>query len=227
MNIHSIAFLWIAAVSAHSQTPTADAVVATMAKRYATLRSYQDTGVVLSHWKDHAVPDELPFKTYFARPDNFRFEWISDHPHLPLRHIAYSYVIWSNSSGAYLYRDGLPNVEQKQDLSMAVAALTGVSHGSAHTVPGLLLKTIGGFKLTELRGLTLLDQVDFEMTTCFRVRGTHPRGVVYDMWIGVNDYLLRKLQMQLIPGEIEEEIHRDIQTDVDIPDSLFRFEAPK
>lgn len=215
------------ALTASAQTPTAEAIVTKMVGNYAAATSYQDAGVVLTHRPGEDVSDDKPFKTYFVRPDRFRFEWIRHHPYPPMHHITYDHVIWSNQSGSFTYWSEPALFERAQSLSLAVAGATGVSSGAAHTISRLLLNSVTGFSLSDLRELTLLGQEQFEGTDCFRVRGKHPRGNDYEMWIGANDYLLRKLQKEIVPGTIQEEIHRDIQINQDVPGALFDFEPPK
>ena len=210
---------------AQDQNPTPEIILSRMAARYATVRSYQDTGVVLLHWQDKATPDEVLFKTYFVRPDRFRFEWITHHPYPPLRHLKTFHVVWSNDAGSYTYWDKPSIKERNSELNMAVAGATGVSSGSAHTVPRLLTDKITGFALTDLQSLTVIGQEEIEGVPCHHIFGVHPRGWAYELWIGVDDLLLRMLQTQDTPT-VTQEIHRDIQIDTEIPETTFSVKPP-
>jgi hypothetical protein len=104
---------------------------------------------------------------------------------------------------------------------MGLAGATGVSRGSAHTVPALLTKEISGFSLTELTKLSLKGQELFEGEDCYIVEGYHPNGEPWQLWISKKDFLLRKLRTKSIDGKFAEEIHRDIQVNVEIPEAVY------
>ena len=60
-------------------------------------------------------------------------------------------------------------------LPLAVAGATGISRGTAYTVPELLLDEIDGTSLRDLIQPTT-SRCSFEGTTCHRIRGEHPMG---------------------------------------------------
>jgi hypothetical protein len=49
----------------------ADELMQQVVETYRGLSSYQDEGVVLSHWVNKPTPDQLHFKTYFRKPADF------------------------------------------------------------------------------------------------------------------------------------------------------------
>jgi outer membrane lipoprotein-sorting protein len=217
-------------VAADAQTPLADEIVSRVVERYSTLRSYQDTGVVLSHWPEKPGPDVIHFSTYFVRPDGFRFDWTSHHPYPPLRHIKEPYVIWSNKAGAFFYRyRGSPaRLERMESLERAVAMATGISVGSVYTVGGLLTPKTGTFGITipHFKDLKVVSTIDFEVVQCYRMTGTYPDGEPCVVLISTGDYLIRKIE-RTAGGVRHEEIHRDIVTDGEIPAATFDFQPPQ
>jgi outer membrane lipoprotein-sorting protein len=201
--------------------PPPQVIVKQMAARYAAASTYQDSGVVETV-VEGALPrrsTDVSFKTFFTRPRRLRFEWAEISPmSLPGRS-----VIWSDGEKAYAYYNYEPGkVETPEDLPTAIAGATGVSLGSAYTVPDLLLKETWGFSLTELTKLTLKEQERFEGEECYVLEGYHPSGEAWRLWIGKSDFLLRKLRTRRSNGEFEEEIHRDIRVGASIADETYR-----
>ena len=214
---------------AQGRRPDAREVVRKMAESYAACKSYQDTGVVETtyHEETEGRIEKMPFKTYFKRPNQFRFEWTDFVSWKAGR----TSIIWSNATGVFTFWDP-DRYEKDEDLSMGIAGATGVSHGAAHTVPRLLLPTeIGGFALTELKDLSLAGEEVFEGEPCYKITGKHPFGFVYEMWISKRDFLLRKQKDQSSgkDGALkteQEEIHRNIKINLPIADELFNFKPP-
>ena len=126
-----------AAPSAVSSEPkqeafTAKQVLDRMSKTYAGCKTYGDSGVV----KTLFVQDtgtrtvEIPFKTAFVRPGQFRFEYKNGTD----RHI-----IWSKGKDVQTWWDLQPGIQKPESLQLAVAGATGVSSGSAARIPAMLM----------------------------------------------------------------------------------------
>jgi hypothetical protein len=205
-------------------TETADEVLSRMVQAYSALQSYRDIGVVLLHFAADEAPNETTFETAFSRPNFFRFAWVSHHPYAPLRHIEWRSVVWSDGTTAFSrYEHGKdhPENQVQPSLSLAIAEATGVSGGSAHTVPRLLMPETGGFSVAELKSSSFVGLETIEGTNCFHIVGTRPRiSDPVDVWVGTEDHLLRKVQMRLV-GVLQEEIHREIHINESIPRSTF------
>jgi outer membrane lipoprotein-sorting protein len=212
---------------------TAETILQKMAQAYRAVTSYQDQGVSLTLDPSKPSPDEINFKTFFARPNLMRFEWTSHHPYPPLRHLVTFSATWSNGTSAFTYTER-PNassgdregdMRQNDNLAQGIAGATGVSRGAAHQIPVLLLPELGGFALHQIKSPTLVGLEPFDGTDCFRVRGAHPRSNgTYELWIGQKDYLIRRIVSVVRPGANEqEEIHRDIRIDRDIPRDTFEM----
>lgn len=138
-----------------------------MAALYGSCASYRDRGRVLTRFFDlEGAPKDIserPFRTAFRRPDQFRFEFSNQiHPRGPwLR-----YVVWKSGTVVRSHWDVGPRDERLRSLSLALAGATGVSDGSAHTIPALLLPEVGGRKLTSLVGARLLGQEEIDGVEC-------------------------------------------------------------
>jgi hypothetical protein len=107
-----------------------------MAEAYASCVYYRDTGSVVNRFvfqdSEKNKGSTTTFKTAFVRPDRFRFEFTAEAMG------GGRYVVWSRGQRAWTWFDGDPGVEEHESLGLALAGATGISGGSAHTVPALL-----------------------------------------------------------------------------------------
>jgi len=120
-------------------------VLAEMGRIYRGLESYSDSGFEESIFYPGTAESRTrrrTFKTYFKRPNQFRFEW-SDHMGVN--------VIWCDGKNAFAKCSYDKQSKQEKSLGMAIAGATGVSGGTAHTVSTLLMEEVSGRKLTELK----------------------------------------------------------------------------
>jgi hypothetical protein len=67
----------------------------------------------------------------------------------------------------------------------------------------------------------LKGQEIFEGEDCYIVEGYHPNGEAWQLWVGKKDFLLRKLRTPVRDGRFEEEIHREIRVDAEIPEAIY------
>lgn len=161
---------------------------------YRALSSYSDVGVVRPIWK----PDPLScwFETQYESPGRFRFQFIRPHPYRKLRHLLTKYIAGSDGSAAYFVTEEggrLPTVEEQESLEMAVAGATGISQGTAHTIGGLLLECVGGFSFSMLQRPRFRSSRHFDGVACYRVSGVFPPIGRFTLWVGAQDFLLRKV----------------------------------
>ena len=213
-------------VAGQTGDAAARSVVERMTARYAGASSYQDTGAVeeVAGDKSGGRRTVLRFKTYFVRPRLFRFEWAKISPTTKEED---TNVVWSDGKQTYSYHswDDV-GAERKEDLWMGIAGATGTSRGSAHTVPTLLMEEVGGFKLTQLTGLTSRGEERVGGEDCYVVRGYHPSGFPIDMWIGKSDFLLRKMRQMNNDGTEHEETRAGVVLDGKIPAEVFNYTPP-
>src|ERR1044072_4646118 len=106
-------------VMSQAQTPTAQEIVKKMAERYATLSSYQDSGVVETTTEGPLARrgTDIAFKTHFTRPNKLRFEWLDYSSVSSVEKNA----VWSDGTKVLSFYGWEPDhVEMKEDISMAV-----------------------------------------------------------------------------------------------------------
>ncbi len=155
-----------------------------MTRTYAECETYVDEGVVHGH-------SEKSFATAFKRPDQFRFIYRDRLPSSPTWKRS---LIWRNKEATREFSSdgGASRVEK---LSMAIAGYTGVSGGSAHTIPRMLLPSeITGWCVATLENVVLDKEVLDDLGLVFRVRGFHPRsGHAFTLHIHPETRLLHRL----------------------------------
>jgi hypothetical protein len=148
-------------------------ILAALAEVYAECRSYRDAGRVFTRFlpagdrRPHS--SVRPFATAFVRPGQFRFEY----RHRYREEDEWDrYIVWAHGAEVRAWWDVRPGVEEAKSLGMALAGATGVSGGSAHTVPALLMPDrVGGRRLTDLVDVTSLGDETLDGVTCYRLSG--------------------------------------------------------
>jgi outer membrane lipoprotein-sorting protein len=197
-----------------------------MYRAYSRLASYQDEGTLITTNDEPTggTIEKMPFKTFFRRPDLFRFEWTD----YGITKLGRSKVIWFNGKEAFMYWE--PDLYEKQEsLSMAVAGATGISLGTVKTVSDLMLPgELDGSIFKRLTKVLLAGEDVFEGVACYRIKATERERDV-ELWVGKNDFLLRKLRQEWKSDEkltIEEEIRRKIKVDQPVPEVVFNYKPP-
>lgn len=225
-----IALLAMTACGVAASQETAAGVLAKMAETYAGLRSYQDKGSV--RYDILGTQQEVTFKTAFVRP-RFRFEWTTHHPFAPLRFVETKSVVRFDGAKAYTWRKYfLKNAteEPQESLALAVAGATGVSSGSAHTIATLLIPDLWkespfGSAVSDLGDAKVVGMEQIDGVDCYRVSGMR-RGERMDVWIGRNDYLIRKLEY-LLKGNKNVELRESLVVNQEVPPALFSSAVEK
>lgn len=160
--------------------------------RYRAIGSYADTGMVQALDRPKSSP--MSFETAFRRPDDFRFRFSSPHPYGPKRHLVSRSQIGMDAGKPYYWSQHYsspPELEQQESLQMAVAGATGVSRGSAFTIWSLLFGEEGQDLFSMLARPRLRKFACIDGVRCHRVTATHRGLHRIDVYIGVDDLLLR------------------------------------
>jgi len=158
-----------------------------MADAYGRAASYADRGVVITTFvhPDRREVHRKPFATLFQRPDRFRFE-LSD------EFMGSRMVIWQETPPARVFWT-IENQPKALDLAMAIAGATGISGGSAVTIPRLLMPDLlTAWAVTEIEDPEDAVEEVIGSVRCARICGRHG-GSTITMWIGIEDLLLRRM----------------------------------
>jgi hypothetical protein len=133
-----------------------------MATTYAACESYRDSAEVTNFFSPQHIAVK-PFRTAFVRPDQFRFEYDDPDPEKP-------YIVWAKGDEVRTWWYVKPDVQNPSSLGLGIAGATGVSGGSAHTIPDQLLPDqIGGRSVVSLTDLTRLSDDAVDDTPCFKL----------------------------------------------------------
>jgi outer membrane lipoprotein-sorting protein len=205
---------------------SAQEVLARLAMTYAHCTSYQDAGVVRIVYLESGRSriEERPFRTAFVRPDSFRFEYTET----GLFGAKRRYIVCRVGTRVQTWWDVKPGVEEKESLGSALGAATGVSGGSAHAIPALLLpREVEGRRLTDMTDAKRLADAKVGSADCFRVEGKYansPRVV----WVDQKTFLVRRIDFEdtLPTFRTQQTTTYEAVIDEQVAPDLLRFDPP-
>ena len=116
----------------------------------------------------------------------------------------------------------------EESLGLAVAGATGVSGGSAHNIPSLLLpKEVGGRKLTDVADTKRISDAMINETPCYRIRGTYADDPI-TIWIDQETHLVRRIdtQSEFDDFTTEETTVYDPVIDKAVDPRVLEYDAP-
>jgi outer membrane lipoprotein-sorting protein len=211
---------------------TASVILHRVAALYAATKTYQDSGVVTLRIEGAGAGGGLisnvPFKTAYRAPDQFRFEFNAPHPRMipmPSMH----WIIYRN--GKKVEQWAFSKTGTQGSLNRALAGATGVSSAAAHTIPALLMpEVIGGRKITDGTGASLLSEAACSGSICFRVQegSSGQAQSTKTIWID-RTLLVRRIDAHLpIPDHAAIDtatIYRPVINEP-VADAALKFDAP-
>ncbi len=204
----------------------ADAILEIALKMYSTCRTYSDVGEV------KVVPpighSDIKFRTQFARPDKFRFEWARWHPYFGQEGSEIENAIWSDGEQTKSKIQG--KVETRDGLASALAAAAGASSGAALRISSILMPEL--MPLTRswhlLNNLVLLPDQTIISQLCYHIRATSISENDTDIWIAKEGMLLRRIREQKLSNEafvegryIYECTYTEVKMNEDLPSEIF------
>lgn len=182
-------------LAGHTQSMTADSLIAKVESVYANAETYSDDGVVETQFFSRNGRESRKsvkeFSTLFVRNRIFRFSYISTD-------IMFSYYgfQWDSTNQVVSRTFGKTNTYQEDSPNLLIAGATGVSSGSSHTVSKLLLpETVGGRKLfvnPESYVLAGIDEI--EGIPCYRLELPGEKSFRKAVWIETESLLIRQIQ---------------------------------
>ncbi len=198
-----------------------------IAKAYAECYTYQDTGTVRTVFisEKRRWTEETKFDTAFARPTMFRFEFRK-------RAGAYEedvYIVHRDENGTSVYWDLSDAMRSPESLASALAGATGVSGGSAHTVPVLLLPNeVSGRRVTNISEPKRITDSECMGGDCFRITGNYGNSPM-TLWVDKETYLLRIIKKQTGFDDFRTETMTTYEPIInsEIDDNALTFNAPK
>jgi outer membrane lipoprotein-sorting protein len=207
-----------------NSSPVAKSILKRMARTYASVKSYADSGVVHTYQNGVDDPASLSFSIRYLRPDHFKFEMTQNigSPYFPETYT----VMWYNGNATYYWEREHPQLVTRDDVTSTIATFTGVSSRSAHNIPSLLQKNFGWQEyLYDLASPTVLGEEVLEHVDCYRVQGVGRGERRFELWLGKSDYLIRKIKTTY-PNFYTEEIHQGIAIDRPMSREMLTFSPP-
>jgi hypothetical protein len=179
-------------------------ILSRLSEKYENCQSYSDCGV--ADFLDIGQSNErILFRTTFARPDGFQFEW---QDHGPCRGKSENFSILCSMHGVTctLNRWGL---EKKRNLAESISGAAGCSAGAAHYVPALLMHEIldESRHWLKLSGLRLIGSELINQTECYVVRGRWFNNDDCTLWVSMTDDTLRRVRREVYFSAEETILH--------------------
>lgn len=200
--------------------PSLNEIISTIHKTYQRADTYIDTGTVQTVFivSGRRRTNLKPFTTAFVRPDLFRFEFRSRRGEFEWD----NYIVWKRGKIIKTWWSAMDTQELPASLGMAVAGATGVSGGSAHLIPSLLLPdVIGGRKITELSDARLAGRE----AGLYKIEGQDSRGSSTKIWVDPNTFLIIRVfsYTKHSDFDVEETITYSSEINVNIDRKYLEF----
>ena len=214
-------FFFLNTISFAETKMTANEVMQKSEKVYANCKSYTDTGYVKTVFMNKKGKkinvSKLIFSTSYIRPNKFRFEYAE----MRAGELQGQYIVWKNDEKVKTYWE-LMGEENPKSLSMALAGATGVSGGSALTIPSLLIITVCRNPLiTRINNPTLLaEQKDENGIICFLIKGNNE-----NIWIQKETFLISKIEeyTEFDDFNTKSVTAYNPQVNIEIPENNLKF----
>lgn len=205
--------------------PEASQVIARMAKVYSECQTYSDSGSVTTviHSDGSNETEVKPFLTAMVRPSKFRFEFSEQ------RNTDSRYIVWRDGDDVRTWWDLNKRSEREDTLGMALAGATGVSGGSAHTIPSLLIPDeIGGWLITDIEAAKLGNKEVLDGHACYTIEALYA-GDPITIWIDEQTYLVRRIDSTSVFGGFTttETTVYDPLVDQEVDPKQLTFNAPQ
>lgn len=203
-------------------------IIKKLAERYVSCASYEDSGTVET-FPDAGGSGKQDFRTYFAKPNKFRFEWLTYHQLGKTRRARFN-IVWSDGNQAYELFESQES-EQENDFRGAIASASTFSQGAIVLVPALLMQEVAVLIRKSVTQLDYLHRLD-DSDNLFHLQGSSRLSNDTELWID-RGFILRRVKERFEPHDAKFEGDRvrfvehrydSVHFDRPIPDSIFRFE---
>jgi outer membrane lipoprotein-sorting protein len=189
----SLLFLFVSIAFSNSSTPpVAQEIVNKMLAVYANCSSYIDEGHVSILFIQNSGKRTVlrPFSTAFVRPSKFRYEFKDRFGESEWN----NYIVSMKGDEVKTFWSIKPDMPPPANLQMAIAGATGVSGGSAHTVPRMLMPEVLGYnKFKLLSQLQLISEEQVNGADAYKIEGTDSQGNKISFWVDKEKLLLLKI----------------------------------
>src|SRR5687768_3500583 len=181
---------------------TARDVVRKVSQVYRSARSYEDSGMVIDpfNWAGTAKgPTKKPFMTVFVRPNLFYYQFTEKREGEAERR----YVVWADGKKVRSWWSVRPEVQEFELIGPSLSGPLGVSGGSAHTIPRLLLADTmtTTYAITSISVPTISGSETVRGTPCYRIVGRDIGDSPLTLFIGKRDFLVHRIISEQMRGQ--------------------------
>lgn len=231
---------------------SAEEIVRKMTNNYASVNTYQDVGTVSivkdinvykgKSWEDVLLIQDfekstkVSFKSYFQRPDRFRFEWI-DNQSMVTR----PSVVWSDGKNAYSWRtnyddnDDIFIWDKESTLQWAINEETRGSMSVADILYNMLTGSKEFYSFNKMTLPRIAREESVAGRACYVILG-YISNDPWALWIDKETFILRRYRMQIATGSFDESVNTNympttlgevnydsVQTNLNISRLIFEF----
>jgi hypothetical protein len=179
-----------------------DEIIHRMIETYLGCESYSDTGYVrlVDVAGDDLERPEVSFKTFFKKPQQFRFEWqcrTGDDEDWQENLMGFD----GTTAWEKYHEEGS---EIADDLDMAIARATGASIGAVHEVPDMFLESDNAEENWRRwhKEILLLGQEAVEDELCYCISAGTMRPQDKLIWISSESFTVKKVKFNSGAGDI-------------------------
>ena len=233
-------FLVFAAVTVRpdDKALTSDALIEKSRAKYSALKSYSDSGVVITEINGGSsivLKERHTFTTYFRAPKQFFFDFKADPAASNDR-----FVIWINGAevNSWWKATGVHETYPQGQGATGFALATLPTKGASGIIPPLLFS--GLQSILELKDTRLAGTENIEGRRCYKITGdfapAYANGTVTStspviVWIDCDTLLIRRVFVDTPKESGPNIIDRSTTTfdphaDPDLKPELFRFAVP-
>ena len=212
------------AIAAGQTNPTARTIVQAMVAQYKHASSYQDSGTVsvvqsepkIAHHVFQRPPFTgtlLSFRTYFAGPNMFRFDW------KPAKSPRESSV-WFDGKNVYRWmpsagaRDETFTLFRSNYIGITVDEAARYSAGAVFPIISMLVAETSVVSFDDLLHVaprvTVTKEEPVEGEMCY-VINTNLSGAPWTLWVGKQTHLLRKTRTVYSYGSFDEMVEKGVR----------------
>jgi hypothetical protein len=194
---------------------------------YASCDTYADEGQVRTVFLEKSERRIVikPFKTAFARPGRFRFEF-------KLRRGDEGwdrFIAWQQDGTVRSWSAFDKRVKGEEWLPAVLVKFTGISNKAALTIPLLLMPDLlKARSLSSLTGLRLDGEEKIDGRPAYRVKGEYPRNNTATVWVDKEKLLVLRIHERKQINDIEVEQTTDYRPRINVEVSAedLAFNAP-
>ncbi|GIV21552.1 MAG: hypothetical protein KatS3mg023_3303 [Armatimonadota bacterium] len=175
---------------------TAEEIIQRCARTYSNARSFTghtQVSTVLAMPGSPKVQMSAEARIAFVRPGKLRVEGFMMTAMPTTATPKNTFLVVSNGNRSWLKTSLRPQVEESSDVSMHIAAVTGIGLGAPTTLPALLMGQMWGYPLTGTP--RLLGRQRVRGMECYKISLESPIGQT-TVWIDTSQFLLQRMHQK-------------------------------